>query len=217
MIFIFLALASQNGLLSRKLHLYLFLLNVFKALDFVFFVHFGLPAIELGGILETHGHLVKTNLFIPFLFVNQVLLALQGSHIELHISLLLLEVGHRPRLVALKSQLSHDGLLDLFLDFVEFLNRGSCLRRQRETLLWVGFVLVADDVDRGLSALSLVRLNLLQRLLVHAFGHWSGLDLTLDLLGRRDHFRLRLCQVEWLELRAFRLFFLFGAAFRKQL
>ena len=91
-----------------------------------------------------------------------------------------------------------------------------CVRRnlggEREALLNVGLILTLDSIDCSITALFLVVLDISERFLVHVRRHGSRLNLTLDLFGRRDHLRFRLCQVKGLEFGAFRLFLLLHSA-----
>ena len=57
---------GQDRLFSGELHFNLFLLNVLEALDLVLLVHLSFPAVELRGILESHGHLLKLFLLLSF-------------------------------------------------------------------------------------------------------------------------------------------------------
>ena len=102
LVLLFIALLGQDCLLSRQLHLNLLFLNVLKALDFVLLAHFCLPAVKFRGVFESHGHLVQAGLRLALLEVDEVLLALQSSDVQLDISRLLVKVWHGPGLVAFK-------------------------------------------------------------------------------------------------------------------
>ena len=54
-------------LASLNLHYFnLFLLDVLEALNLILFVHLSFPTIELGGIFESHGHLLELLLLLSF-------------------------------------------------------------------------------------------------------------------------------------------------------
>ena len=214
-VFFFLALAGCDSLFPGHLHLNLLLLDVLEAFNLVLFTHFCLPAVELGSVFQAHGHLVDTRLRLAFLLVNQMLLALQSGHVELDLGFVLFKVGHGARLVALELEFANDRFLHLFLDLLRLEDSWAGFRCQHESFLAVSFVLVANGVDRGLPPLLLIRLDVSQRLLVHVLGCGPGLDLSFDLLGRRDHLRFGLGKVEGLELSFFRLFLFFPAVGEK--
>ena len=180
-----------------------------ETLDFIFLSHLSFPAIELGGVLEAHRHLVKLSLCLPLILIDQVLFALQGCHVKFDICLVLLEVGHRARLVSLELEFPHDGLFHFLLDLRGLGYSWTLLCGQGEALLKVALVLALDGIDGGLTTLLFVSLNVSQSLLIHVLGHRPSFDLSLDLFWSWDHFRLRLGQIERLELRAFRFFLLF--------
>ena len=140
-----------------------------------------------------------------------MLFSLERGDVQLDVGILLVEVGHFSRLDTVELELFHDLLFDFLLNAVCFLNRLKPFGRERESLLHIALVLALDGVNRGLTSLFLVVLDVCQRLFVHVLGRGSGLDFSLDLLGRWNHFRLWLCQVERLELSFFRLLLLLAA------
>ena len=81
--------------------------------------------------------------------------------------------------------------------------------RQCEPLLIIALIFALNGVDGGLPALLLVVFDVLESFLVE-IGHRSRFDLPLDLLRSRDHLRLGLSKIEWLEFSAFRLFLFFS-------
>jgi len=83
-VFLFLPLLGNNGFFSSQLHLNLLFLNVLEPLNFIFSIHLSFPPVELGGVLEPHGHLGNLLILLLLLLLQQVLLALHGRHIDLN-------------------------------------------------------------------------------------------------------------------------------------
>ena len=140
-----------------------------------------------------------------------MLLTLERSHIQLDIGIHLVEVGHWSRLVTFESEVFDYCFFDFSLDLCSFGNCWALLCCQSEPLLNITLIVASDGIDGSLPALLLVILDICQRLLIHVLWHGSSFDLSLDLLRRWDHLGLGFRQVEWVELRAFRLLLFFAA------
>ena len=94
-------------------------------LNIVFLLHFSLPSDELGRIFKAHGHLCHPLGRFCLLFVEEVLLSLQGSGRYFHVSLMLRKIGRGPRLDTSEVQLSLPGLFNCFFDLVGVAGTGS--------------------------------------------------------------------------------------------
>ena len=211
MILLLLILTSKDGLFSREFHFNLLFLNVLKAFNLILLIHFRFPAVELGSIFQTHGHLVELGLLLPLFEINEMFFSFQSSDIQLDICIILIEVGHPSWLSAFELKLFDDLLLDELLHPIGLRNRGSAFCSQCKSLLGVAFIFALNGIDGCLSSLLFVVFNVSERLFVHALREWPCLYFSFDLFRRRNHLRPLPCQIERLELSFFRLLLLFTA------
>jgi hypothetical protein len=86
---------GHDSLISAKFHFNFLFYDMFCSLNVVFLIHLSLPTIKLTRVLQPHLHLSQLLSRLPLLRINQRLLPLQRSRVQLHRRLVLRPVRHR--------------------------------------------------------------------------------------------------------------------------
>ena len=148
-----LLLLGKDGLLSAKLHLDLFTLDVVKSDDLISLVHFFFPSDEFCFIPLVPFKVLQSFLFYLLSFLKSKCFSLYCSCGKLHWSLNFVKIRHLSWLGSFEPKFILELCLIGFFGVGKFLDGWSLFSGKLESLLAVVFVLFPDGLSFGLSAL----------------------------------------------------------------